>query len=74
LGGVGTNGRLFHAAPDGDQFYVGGSVMRAFPFRIKAASCGIVGNIVIEANDEHEGQNKLMRRYPGCTILDCGVR
>ena len=49
--------------------------MRAkFVFRIKTASGGIVGNILIEAKDQFEAQNKLQQRYPGCTILNCEMR
>jgi hypothetical protein len=49
--------------------------MRAkYVFRIKTSSGGIVGNIVIEANDQYEAERKLRQRYPDCTILNCEVR
>lgn len=30
---------------------------------------GIVGNVVIEASDVEAAKTKLMKRYPGCSIL-----
>ncbi len=49
--------------------------MRArFVLRIRTASGGIVGNIVIEANDHYEAEQKLRQRYPDCDILNCAVR
>lgn len=45
-----------------------------YVFRVKTASGGIVGNITIQARDQFEAQNKLEKRYPGCTILNCEVR
>ena len=44
-----------------------------FAFRVKTKSGGIVGNIVIEAKDQYEAENKLRQRYPGCVILNCEV-
>lgn len=38
-------------------------------FKIKTKDGGIVGNVVIEAHDEDAAKVKLMKRYPGCTIL-----
>lgn len=45
-----------------------------FVFRVRTASGGIVGNIVIEANDQFEALQKLQQRYPGCEVLNCDVR
>jgi hypothetical protein len=51
------------------------SAMRLrFYFQVRTTSGGIVGNIVIEAHDQFEAQQKLMQRYPGCTIMKCEVR
>lgn len=44
-----------------------------FHFRIKTKSGGIVGNIVIEAHDQYEAEQKLRKLYPDCTILGCQV-
>jgi hypothetical protein len=49
--------------------------MRArFVFRICTKSGGIVGNIVIEANDQYEAEQKLRQRYPDCEILNCEIK
>ncbi|MGE3409372.1 MAG: hypothetical protein AB7I37_21320 [Pirellulales bacterium] len=40
-----------------------------FAFRIKTKDGGIVGNVLIEATDVEAAKVKLMKRYPGCTIL-----
>ena len=43
---------------------------RKFVFKIKTKSGGIVGNIVIEANDIEAAKYKLRQRYPDCEILE----
>lgn len=48
--------------------------MSTFVFRIKTASGSIIGNVVIEARDQYEAENKLQRRYPDCEILGCEIR
>lgn len=40
-----------------------------FAFKIKTKDGGIVGNVVIEASDVEAAKTKLMKRYPGCSIL-----
>ena len=42
---------------------------RRFSFKVKTKDGGIVGNVVIEANDVEAAKTKLMKRYPGCMIL-----
>lgn len=42
---------------------------RRFAFKIKTKDGGIVGNVVIEASDVEAAKTKLMKRYPGCSIL-----
>lgn len=42
---------------------------KRFAFKIKTKSGGIVSNIVITATDLDAAKAKLMKRYPGCTIL-----
>ncbi len=44
-----------------------------FTFCIRTASGRIVGNIVIEADDDSVAEDTLFQRYPGCTILNCDV-
>lgn len=44
-----------------------------FTFRIKTASGGVVGNIVINARDQYEAEHKLRQRYRNCIILNCQV-
>jgi hypothetical protein len=44
-----------------------------FHFRVKTKSGQIVGNIVIEAHDQYEAEQKLRKQYPDCTILGCQV-
>jgi hypothetical protein len=46
-----------------------GFVLRRFAFKIKTKDGGIVGNVVIEASDVEAAKTKLMKRYPGCSIL-----
>lgn len=41
-----------------------------FIFRVKTKDGGIVGNILIEAADVEAAKFKLMKRYPGSTILN----
>lgn len=41
-----------------------------FIFRVKTKDGGIVGNVLIEAPDVEAAKVKLMKRYPGCTILN----
>jgi hypothetical protein len=45
-----------------------------FIFRIRTKSGGIVGNILIEAKDQYEAEQKLRQRYPDCEILNCEIR
>jgi hypothetical protein len=45
-----------------------------FVFRIQTKTGGIVGNVVIQGRDQYEAENKLRKRYPECTILNCSVR
>jgi hypothetical protein len=45
-----------------------------FVFRIRTKSGGIVGNVVIEANDQYEAERKLRQRYPECQILNRDIR
>ena len=47
---------------------------KKFTFRIKTKTGGIVGNILIEAKDVEAAKVKLMKRYPGCTILNVEVK
>lgn len=47
--------------------------LHKFYFKIKTKDGGIIGNIVIEAHDQFDAQNKLFRRYPNCTIMGCQV-
>ena len=37
--------------------------------KVKTKSGGIVGNILIEAKDQYEAENKLRQRYPDCQIV-----
>jgi len=46
-----------------------GLAPRRFAFNIKTTSGGIIGNVVIEASDVEAAKTKLMKRYPGCSIL-----
>lgn len=43
--------------------------LHRFAFKIKTKDGGIIGNIVIEASDVEAAKTKLMKRYPGCSIL-----
>ena len=43
---------------------------KKFVFKIRTKSGGIVGNILIEASDQFAAVAKLMKRYPGCEILE----
>lgn len=45
------------------------NALRRFAFKIKTKGGGIVGNVVIEASDVEAAKTKLMKRYPGCSIL-----
>ncbi len=42
---------------------------RAVAFKVKMKDTGIVGNVLIDASDVEAAKVKLMKRYPGCTIL-----
>jgi hypothetical protein len=44
--------------------------LKKFVFKVKTKSGSIVGNIVIEASDQFAAVAKLMKRYPGCEILE----
>ena len=46
-----------------------GIALRRFAFKIRTKDGGIVGNVVIEASDVEAAKTKLMKRYPGCSIL-----
>ena len=48
--------------------------MTRFVFRIKTASGSIIGNVLIEARDQYEAENKLDGRYPDCQLLGCEIR
>ena len=41
-----------------------------FIFRVKTKDGGIIGNVLIEAADVEAAKVKLMKRYPGSTILN----
>ncbi len=43
---------------------------KKFLFKIRTKSGSIVGNILIEARDQFAAVGKLMKRYPGCEILE----
>jgi hypothetical protein len=43
---------------------------KRFVFKIKTKSGGIVGTIVIEAEDIEAAKVKLRKRYPDCEILE----
>ncbi len=45
-----------------------------FAFKIKTKDGGIVGNVLIEATGVEAAKVKLMKRYPGCTILSVMVK
>ena len=45
-----------------------------FAFKIKTKDGGIVGNVLIEATDVEAAKVKLMKRYPGCTVLSVTVK
>ena len=45
-----------------------------FAFRVRPRTGSIIGNIVIEARDVEAAKAKLMKRYPGCTILNVEPR
>lgn len=47
---------------------------KKFIFKIKTKSGGIVGNVLIEASDVFAAINKLMKRYPGCEVLEVKER
>lgn len=43
--------------------------LKKFAFKIKTKDGNIVGNVLIEAHDVDAAKVKLLKRYPGCTIL-----
>ena len=43
--------------------------LRKFAFKIKTTDGNIVGNVLIEAHDVDAAKVKLLKRYPGCTVL-----
>lgn len=45
-----------------------------FIFRVKTKDGGIVGNVLIEAADVEAAKVKLMKRYPGSTILNVKMK
>ena len=45
-----------------------------FAFKIKTKDGGIVGNVLIEATDVEAAKVKLMKRYPGCTVLSVQMK
>jgi len=45
-----------------------------FAFKIKTKDGGIVGNVLIEASDVEAAKFKLMKPYPGCTVLSVQVK
>lgn len=47
---------------------------KKFVFEIRTKSGGIVGNVLIEASDVFAAINKLMKRYPGCEVLEVKER
>lgn len=47
---------------------------KKFVFKIRTRSGGIVGNVLIEASDVFAAINKLMKRYPGCEVLEVKER
>lgn len=51
-----------------------GGRLKKYVFRVKTKGGSIVGNILIEANDEEAAKVKLKRRYPDCQILNVGKR
>ena len=42
---------------------------KSFAYKIKTKSGGTVGNVVIQAKDSGAANVKLMKRYPGCSVL-----
>ena len=50
------------------------SKLKRFAFRIKTKDGNIVGNVLIEAKDVEAAKVKLMKRYPGCTILNLEMK
>jgi hypothetical protein len=43
--------------------------LKKFAFKIKTKDGNIVSNVLIEAHDEDAAKVKLLKRYPGCTVL-----
>ena len=41
-----------------------------YGYRIRTRSGVTVDNLVIQGRDESEAQQKLMRMYPGCTVIE----
>lgn len=46
------------------------AAMAKFVFKIKTKTGGIISNILIEAKDQYAAIAVLMKRYPGCEILE----
>lgn len=46
------------------------STLSKYGYRIRTRSGVTVDNLTLQARDEGEAQQKLMRMYPGCTIID----
>lgn len=44
--------------------------LNKYGYRIRTRSGVTVDNLTIQARDEGEAQHKLMRMYPGCTIIN----
>ena len=55
---LGTSGTI-EAAPK----------FKSFAYKVKTKSGSTVGNVVIEARDSGAANAKLMKRYPGCSVL-----
>lgn len=41
-----------------------------YGYRIRTRNGVTVGKLVIQGRDETEAQEKLMRMYPGCTVIE----
>lgn len=46
-----------------------GTKNKTFAYKVKTKSGSTVGNVVIQARDSGAANVKLMRRYPGCSVL-----
>ncbi len=42
-----------------------------FVFKIKTKSGSLVDNVYIEARDQKEAEQKVIRENPSCTIVKC---